>query len=149
LLTGLAADPRTYGSQQFDFTHLFNIGAGLRGALGLATFTADPNATLAGYTESGLGLMEQVIDNLREWYVYNGTIGGQRVYNWEQYRSHFGIQGNNATGNAVQANWSNLDQGWVDPFLLYDIVQFYDATGYQPALELAKELRDLDFYQRF
>ncbi|HEY2882772.1 MAG TPA: hypothetical protein VGJ15_10070, partial [Pirellulales bacterium] len=121
----------------------------LRGALGLATLTADPTATLPGYTESGLGLMEQVIDNLRQWYVYNGTVGGTKVYSWEQYRQHFGLQGNNTTNTVIDRNWTGEWQGWTDPFLLYDIVKFYQATGYQPALELAKELADQDFDQRF
>lgn len=153
MVTGLAADPESSGSQNFDMTYLFNDGAGLRGALSLATLTADPNATLSGYSESGQALMEIAIYNIRRYYVYDGTIGGNRVYNWELFRQTLGLQGGNNIASTVgaekQSNWSNLDKNWVDPFLLDDIVRYYQATGSANALALAEELRDYDFYQRF
>jgi hypothetical protein len=154
LVTGLAADPRSYGSQQFSIVYLFNMGAGLRGALGLATLTDDPTATLSGYSESGKGLMDQIIDNLRKYYVYGGgVVGGTRVYNWEVFRAHFGLQGGDVWAGTqsaeLKSNWSGLWGGWADPFMEYDIVKYYEATGSPEALALAKELRDYAFYQRF
>lgn len=154
MITGLAADPRSYGSTQFDLTFLFNMGAGMRGALGLGTLGDNPNAILDGYNWSGKTLFDVAVYNIRKYYVYGGgEIGGTRTYNWESFRSALGLQGGDKIAGSVSgdkiSNWSNLYRGWSDPFLVYDLVKYYEATGHQPALELAKELRDNAFYARF
>lgn len=154
MVTGLAADPRTNGTQKFDMTYLFNMGAGMRGALALATLSDDPDAQLPGYNWSGEQLFEIAVHNLRAYYVYGGSnIGGTRTYNWEAFRRQLGLSGGDSyTGNInseIKGNWTNLWKGWVDPFLVQDLVDHYEATGYQESLELAKELRDYVFNQRF
>lgn len=153
MVTGLPADPAAYGSQQFDVNFLFNMGAGLRGAMGLAAFGPDPAATLSGYTWSSRHVFEQSVDNIRRYYVYQQTLGGARVYSWEQFRYQLALRGGDAnTGNLsteLKSSWTGLWNNWVDPFLITDLVDYYEATGHQASLELAKELRDRTFYQRF
>lgn len=153
MVTGIPADPAAYGSQQFDVNFLFNMGAGLRGSMGLAAFGADPLATLSGYTWSARHVFEQSVDNIRRYYVYQKTLGGARVYDWEQFRYQLALRGGDAyTGSLsteLKSSWSGLWSNWVDPFLVSDLVDYYEATGHQASLELAKELRDRVFYQRF
>jgi hypothetical protein len=154
MVTGLAADPRTYGSQRFDMTYLFNVGAGLRGALALATLTDNPHAKLAGTDFSAVELFEISVHNIRQYYVYGGgAIGGARTYNWETFRNQLGLQGGMTIAataeKEIASNWSNLWKGWSDPFLIDDLVRYYEATGHQGSLELAKELRDYSFYRSF
>lgn len=153
MVTGLAADPRGYGSLPFDFNLLFNVGAGMWGALGLGALDPNQLNTLAGYTWSGRHVFEQSVDNLRRYYVYNGTIGGSRVYDWEKFRYQLGLTGGNSIGNSAAeetlANWSTLWKNWADPFLVYSLVKYYEIVRHEPTLELAKELRDLSFYRRF
>ena len=133
MVTGLASDPETATGTNFDFTYLFNMGAGLRKALALATLLTNPNSPLPGYQQTGSQLMETIIYNIRAYYVYNGTIGGTRVYSWENFRQQLGLQGGDVIGNNIaaekQSNWSNLDKNWVDPFLLDAVVRYYQATG--------------------
>ncbi|MEX2186789.1 MAG: dockerin type I domain-containing protein [Pirellulales bacterium] len=153
MVTGLAADPRAYGSQQFDFNLLFNVGAGMLGALGLGALAPGQLDVLSGYTWSARHVFEQSVDNLRRYYVYNGTLGGTRIYDWEKFRYQLGLTGGSTIGNSIAAesvaNWSTLWKNWADPFLVYSLVKYHEATGHQPTLELAKELRDLAFYRRF
>ena len=154
MVTGLASDPRKYGSHQFDLTFLYNMGAGMRGALGLATLSDDPNAVLDGYNWSAKHVFEVSVHNIRKYYVYGGgDIGGARAYNWEVFRKALDLQGGDRVAGSVSGdtvkNWSNLYKGWSDPFLVYDLVKYYESTGHLESFELAKELRDHAFYQRF
>jgi methionine-rich copper-binding protein CopC len=154
LITGVVSDPSSYGSQTFNITYLFNIGAGIRGALGIATLSADPKATISGYQWSGQQLFENIVYILRKYYVYGGgDIGGTRTYNWETLRYQLGLQGGDQIASTLKAelqgNWSSLLQGYADPFLIDDMVKYYQATGFQPALDLAQELADYSFSQRF
>ena len=154
MITGVVSDPSSYGSQIFNVTYLFNIGAGIRGALGIATLGADTTTTLPGYQWSGRALFENIVYILRKYYVYGGgDIGGTPTYNWETLRAQLGLQGGVQFASTIQAelqgNWSNIWQGWADPFLIDDMVKYYQATGYQGALDLAKELANYSFYQRF
>jgi hypothetical protein len=153
MVTGLAADPAGYSSDQFDTTYLYNMGAGLRGAMALATLGPDPFATIPGYAWSARHVFEQSVDNIRRYYVYDKTLGGPRAYDWEQFRYQLGLRGGDANTASIStdlvANWSNLWKAWADPFLILDLVDYYEATGHQPSLELAKELRDLGFNARF
>lgn len=154
MFSGLASDPRSYGSTQFDLTLLYNMGAGMRGALGLATLADEPEAVLPGYPTSAKELFESAVDNVRRYYVYGGgPIGGTRTYNWETFRNAFALEGGNRSTGTVQGDimpdWTGIWQGWSDPFYVYALVKYYEATGHQPTLELAKELRDYAFYSRF
>lgn len=154
MITGVVSDPSSYGSQIFNVTYLFNIGAGIRGALAMATLSDDPTATIPGTQWSGQALFANIVYILRKYYVYGGgDIGGTRTYNWETLRSQLGLQGGDQIASTLkdelQSNWSGLLQGYADPFLIDDMVKYYQATGYQPALDLAKELADYSFYQRF
>lgn len=154
MITGLASDPRSAGSQRFDMTYLFNMGAGMRGALALATLSDYAEKLLPGYSWTGESLFEIAVYNLRKFYVYGGgEIGGKRAYDWETFRRQLGLQGGNTYGANVSQeivpNWSNLLKSFADPFLVKDLVDYYEATGHQGSLELAKELSDLAFNQRF
>jgi hypothetical protein len=154
MVTGLASDPRYYRSQQFDMTHLFNMGAGLRGALGMATLADDATEVQPGYLWSSKHVFEVSVYNIRKYYVYGGgDIGGSRVYNWEVFRNQLGLQGGDAWTNNINTeidpNWNDKYVGWANPFLLYDLVKYYEATGHQSSLALALELRDYAFYQAF
>ena len=154
MITGVVSDPSSYGSQIFNVTYLFNIGAGIRGALGIATLGANTTTTIPGYQWSGQSLFENIVYILRKYYVYGGgEIGGTATYNWETLRSQLVLQGGDQIASTVQAelqgNWSSIWQGYADPFLIDDMVKYYQATGYQPALDLAKELANYSFYQRF
>ena len=154
MITGIASDPRSYGSTRFDLTHLFNIGAGLRGALGLATLDDDAAEIQPGYQWSSRTVFEVAVHNLRQYYVYGGNpIGGERVYNWEVLRNQLGLQGGDAwTGTVsseINSNWSGIWRDWSNPFLIHDLVKYYEATGHQSSLDLAKELRDHAFYNIF
>jgi hypothetical protein len=154
MITGLAADPRSYGSTQFDLTLIYNMGAGMRGAVGLATLGDGPDEILPGYSTSARELVDVAVHNIRKYYVYGGgEIGGPRSYNWETFRSQLGLEGGNRFTSSVAGdivpNWSTIWQGWADPFFVYALVKYYEATGHQGSLELAKELRDYAFYSRF
>src|SRR5262249_34848047 len=99
-------------------------------------------------------LFEVAVYNFRKYYVYGGgAIGGLRSYNWETYRAAFNLQGGDRFNGSVAAdivpNWSGIWNGWADPFFVYDLVKHYNATGYQPSLDLALELRDYAFYSQF
>lgn len=154
MVTGAASDPRSYGSTRFDMTYLFNIGAGLRGVLGMATLEDDATEVQSGYLWSSRQVFEVSVYNLRQYYVYGGNpIGGQRVYNWEVFRNQLGLEGGDVwTGSVsseIKSDWSGIWQNWANPFLIQDLVKYYEATGHQPSLELAKELRDYAFYRSF
>lgn len=154
MVTGLASDPRYYQSQRFDMTHLFNMGAGLRGVLGMATLADDADEAQPGYLWSSEHVFEVSVYNIRKYYVYGGgEIGGTRVFNWEIFRSQLGLQGGDAWTNNINTeidpNWNDKYVGWANPFLLYDLVKYYEATGHQESLALALELRDYAFYQAF
>lgn len=154
MVTGTASDPRMYGSTRFDLTHIYNVGAGLRGAVALSALSDDPDATLSGYAHSSAELVDIAVYNLRKYYVYGGgEIGGARVYNWEAFRSALGLQGGDrfspSVNDDIVPNWSNIWVGWSDPFLVYALVKHYEMTGHQASLDLALELRDYAFYSKF
>ncbi len=153
LLVGLVSDPASYQSQQFDVTYLFNAGQGFRGMLALATLMPNADEVIPEYGRSAKEIFEASVYNLRKYYVYDGEIGGDRVYNWEQFRQQLGLRGGASIESSLDqeltADWSNLWQGWADPHMIYPLVKYYEATGHQASLDLALELADLTLSHRF
>ena len=153
LLVGLVSDPANYRSQQFDVTYLFNAGQGFRGMLALATLLPNANEVIPEYGRSARQIFETSVYNLRKYYVYDGEIGGNRVYNWERFRQQLGLRGGATIGNTLAeeltSDWSNLWRGWADPHMIWPLVKYYEATGHQGSLELALELADMAAGHRF
>lgn len=153
LLVGLVSDPSGYQTQQFDVTYLFNAGQGFRGMLALATLTPNPDEVIPAYGRSARQIFETSVHNLRRYYVYDGQIGGERVYDWEQFRQQLGLRGGatirGSLAEELTSDWSNLWRGWADPHMIYPLVKYYEATGHQPSLDLAQELADLVMARRF
>ena len=153
LLVGLASDPSSFGSNRHDVTYLFNAGQGLRGMLALATMTSNPDQVIPEYGRSYRQMFETSVYNLRKYYVYDGQIGGERVYDWEQFRQQLGLRGGNKmTGHLEQelnADWSGLWKDFADPHMIYPLIEYYEATGHQSSLDLAKELAEMAFDRRF
>lgn len=153
LLVGLVSDPASYQSQQFDVTYLFNAGQGFRGMLALATLMPNADQIIPEYGRSAKEIFETSVYNLRRYYVYDGEIGGNRVYDWEQFRHQLGLRGGATMAGTLSeeltADWSSVWKGWADPHLIYPLVKYYEATGHQGSLDLALELADIAFEHRF
>lgn len=153
LLVGLVSDPAAYQSQQLDVTYLFNAGQGFRGMLALATLMPNADQVIPEYGRSAKQIFETSVYNLRKFYVYDGEIGGNRVYNWERFRQQLGLRGGAKIAGSLDAeltsDWSNLWRGWVDPHMIWPLVKYYEATGHQPSLELALELAEMAMGRRF
>jgi hypothetical protein len=153
LLVGLVSDPASYRSQQFDVTYLFNGGQGFRGMLALATLMPNADQVIPEYGRSAKEIFETSVYNLRTYYVYDGEIGGNRVYNWERFRQQLGLRGGATIGSSLSqeltSDWTSLWRGWADPHMIWPLVKYYEATGHQGSLDLAVELADMAAGHRF
>lgn len=153
LLVGLVSDPVGYGSQQFDVTYLFNAGQGFRGMLAMATLMPNADQVIPEYGRSAREIFETSVYNVRKYYVYDGQIGGSRVYSWERFRQQLGLRGGATIGNSLEeeltSDWSSLFRGWADPHMIWPLVKYYEATGHQGSLALAQELADMAAGRRF
>ena len=153
LLVGLVSDPASYGSQQFDVTYLFNSGQGFRGMLALATLMRSADQVIPEYGRSAKEIFETSVHNLRKYYVYDGEIGRNRVYDWEQFRQQLGLQGGakiaDSLAEELTPDWTNAWKTWADPHMIWPLVKYYEATGHQGSLDLAQELADMALSRRF
>jgi hypothetical protein len=153
LLVGLVSDPSSYRSQKFDVTYLFNVGQGFRGMLALAAMMPNADALTAAYGRTAREIFETSVYNLRKYYVYQGEIGGSRVYDWEQFRRQLDLRGGLTIGKRLSQelsrNWTGYWANYADPHLIYPLVKYFEATGHQGSLDLAQELADLAFAGRF
>jgi hypothetical protein len=85
-------------------------------------------------------LMEQGISNLKTYFVDNG-------YNWAAFREHFGLP---STGGILGKGWPGADPSYgADSTCILAFLEYYQVTGYAPALEMcllyAKNLMNLRF----
>jgi len=118
---GLPCDPERPGAP-FNRCYIFNAGAGFRGLLGLVTFRAD---------ETARRYFEESIEN---WNLH--FVG--KNFSWRAFQEQFGLEG----GGYGEGHWPGPGDrmGVQRPFSLWAFVEFFKATGYRPALELATRL---------
>lgn len=143
-LVGIPADPESNTAAAFTMTYLFNQGAGLRGLVALATLA--PGATVSGYSGKTEDFVSRAIGNLTQYFVNAG-------FNWETFRRQFNLKGGNTIdanlAKEITADWTALYRGWSDPFCVYALMRYHQATASAAALELARKLKDHVFENRF
>lgn len=137
---GIPGDRIAIDSDEVSLYYVSTAGAGYRGVLALNLLAKDPRRIDAEFHQSSRDLMDNCVNNLLTYYVYDEQ--GKVVHDWERFRKEFQIEGG-PSSMEIEATWDGAYRNSIQPLMLDALIEYSERF---PGGRTEEFIRDIKSY---